>query len=420
MADHSPKSPSGLFVPSPEIAHKSRVPDYEGLHARAVADPRSFWEERARLLSFSHPHHTLLDWNPETFEGRWLVGAQGNIVDNALDRHVAEGHGTKVALIWSGDGGEEKVFTYAELLEKTIRFAQALRSQGVGKGDRVAIFLPPTPDQVVAMLACARLGAIHAVVFSGFSQAALRSRLEDFEPKVLVTADLAFRRGKRVPLLDTARKAREEAGSVTSLIIVGREGAFAGELRSGEHRLEDLLARLRHETPLPPEPMGADDPLFVLYTSGTTGKPKGIVHMHLGYMLGTFATTREIFDIRDSDVYFCVADPGWITGHSYVVYGPLLNRATVLLAEGTPEYPDAGRHWSLIERHRVSIYYSPPTTIRLLMRQGDEWPAKFDLRSLRILGSVGEPLNPEACTGFTGSPGATFPFSTPGGRPRPE
>ena len=205
MADHSPKSSSGLFVPSPEIAHKSRVPDYEGLYARAVADPLSFWEERARLLSFVRPHHTLLDWNPETFEGRWLVGAQGNIAFNALDRHVAEGHGTKVALIWSGDGGEEKSLTYAELLEKTIRFAQTLRTQGVGKGDRVAIFLPPTPDQVVAMLACARLGAIHAVVFSGFSQAALRNRLEDFEPKVLVTADIAFRRGKRVPLLDTAR-----------------------------------------------------------------------------------------------------------------------------------------------------------------------------------------------------------------------
>jgi len=410
MAEKSPPHPSDIFLPSPEAVHHSRIPDYEGLYARSIADPHSFWEERARLLSFTRRHETLLDWNPDTFEGRWLVGAQGNITHNALDRHVVEGYGTKAALIWSGDGGEEETITYAELLDRTIRFSLVLKKLGVGKGDRVAIFLPPTPDQVVAMLACARLGAIHAVVFSGFSHAALKSRLEDFEPRVLVSADVAYRRGKAIPLLETARKAREGAASVTSLLVVERKVGSSHTLLPGEHLFSELRESVIHENRLDPEPMGADDPLFVLYTSGTTGKPKGIVHMHLGYMLGTFATTREIFDLRDSDVYFCVADPGWITGHSYIVYGPLLNRATVLLAEGTPDYPDAGRHWSLIERHHVTIYYSTPTTIRLLMRFGDDWPGKFNIRSLRILGSVGEPLNPEAWYWFRRVTGGHLPL----------
>ena len=398
-----------LFVPDPETSHKSRVPDYDSLYASSIADPETFWGNLASELHFSKAPTQILDWNAETFQGRWLVGAEGNICENALDRHVREGFSNKVALIWAGDGGEEEIYTYGRLLDQTVRFSHVLKGLGVGKGDRVTIFLPPTPAQVIAMLACARLGAIHSVVFSGFSATALKSRLEDFEPKVLVTADCGFRRGKRIPLLDTARIARKGLSSITATLVVPRE-ATSLSLESGERALPDLLKEVRHAGPLSPVSVSCDDPLFVLYTSGTTGKPKGVVHVQLGYMLGTYATTRLIFDIRDSDVYFCVADPGWITGHSYIVYGPLLNRATILLSEGTPEFPDAGRHWSLIERHRVTVYYSTPTTIRLQMRFGESWPALCDLSSLRILGSVGEPLNPEAWHWFHRVTGGKLPI----------
>ncbi len=386
---------SAFFIPDPAIIRKSRVPDYDRLYAASVADPSAFWENLSKELLFHTPPKKILDWSPRSFEGRWLVGAMGNICENALDRHVHDGFANKAALIWVGDRGEEEIYTYGRLLDQTSRFAHILKELGVGKGDRVTIYLPPTPFQVIAMLACARLGAVHSVVFSGFSATALKSRLEDFEPKVLVTADCGFRRGKRIPLLENARAARRGLASVTCTVVVPREGSPL-LLEQGERSLPDLMSEVRFSGPLAPVPVSCDDPLFVLYTSGTTGKPKGVVHVQLGYMLGTYATARYIFDLQDSDVYFCVADPGWITGHSYIVYGPLLNRATVLLCEGTPDYPDAGRHWSLIERHRVSIYYSTPTTIRLQMRLGDSWPAGYDLSSLRILGSVGEPLNPEA------------------------
>lgn len=398
-----------LFLPDPETARKTRIPDYEATFREAASDPLAFWKKVASELEFSHPPTQVLDWNPETFEGRWFDGARGNITVNALDRHVREGWGNKVALIWAGDGGEEEIYTYSRLLEQTVRMAHGLRSLGVRKGDRVSIFLPPTPAQVISMLACARLGAIHSVVFSGFSAAALRSRMEDFEPKILITADAGYRRGKRIPLLPTARAARAGIASLKSTVVAIRDG-LGEPLVAEESSMDQLLSAARFSGPLEPEQVTADDPLFVLYTSGTTGKPKGVVHVQLGYMVGTYATTRWIFDLRDSDVYFCVADPGWITGHSYVVYGPLLSRATVLLAEGTPEFPDPGRHWKLIERHKVTIYYSTPTTIRLQMRTGDQWPGNFDISSLRILGSVGEPLNPEAWQWFHRITGGKLPI----------
>ncbi len=399
---------SSVFVPDPESWRDSHVPDYNALYASSIADPVAFWRKVGEELTFHKPPQNILDWNPKSFEGRWFAGAEGNITENALDRHVRNGFGNKVALIWAGDRGEEEIFTYSRLLDQTIRFAHILKSLGIGKGDRVSIFLPPTPFQVISMLACARIGAIHSVVFSGFSSNALRSRMEDFEPKVLITADCGYRRGKRIPLLATARTARTGLPSLETTIVVERDGPEP--LEAGERSLATLLDKVRFSGPLDPEPVSCDDPLFVLYTSGTTGKPKGVVHVQLGYMVGVYITSRWIFDLRDSDVYFCVADPGWITGHSYIVYGPLLNRATVLLSEGTPEFPDAGRHWSLIERHRVTIYYSTPTTIRLQMRFGDEWPARFDTSSLRILGSVGEPLNPEAWHWFHRVTGGTLPI----------
>lgn len=401
--------PGDLFIPDQATIHQSRVPDYDALYASSVSDPVRFWKNLAEELTFHTPPKKILDWNPKTFEGRWFSGAEGNITENALDRHVRQGWGNKVALIWAGDRGEEEIFTYSRLLDQTVRFAHVLKSLGLGKGDRVSIFLPPTPFQVISMLACARIGAIHSVVFSGFSSAALRSRMEDFEPKVLITADCGFRRGKRIPLLSTARTAREGLAGLETTIVVERDGEPTA-LEAGERSLSSLMNEVRFSGPLPPERVNADDPLFVLYTSGTTGKPKGVVHVQLGYMVGVYATTRYIFDMKDSDVYFCVADPGWITGHSYIVYGPLLNRATLLLSEGTPEFPDPGRHWSLIERHRVTIYYSTPTTIRLQMRFGKEWPGKSDLSSLRLLGSVGEPLNPEAWHWFHTIAGRPLPI----------
>jgi acetyl-CoA synthetase len=406
VTSHS--KPASIFVPDPKIWKNSHVPDYDALYASSVADPVAFWKKVGEELTFHKPPQKILDWNPKSFEGRWFAGAEGNITENALDRHVRNGFGNKVALIWAGDRGEEEIFTYSRLLDQTIRFAHILKSLGVGKGDRVSIFLPPTPFQVISMLACARIGAIHSVVFSGFSSNALRSRMEDFEPKVLITADCGYRRGKRIPLLATARTARAGLPSLETTVVVERDGSEP--LEAGERSLESLLDKVRFSGPLDPVPVSCDDPLFVLYTSGTTGKPKGVVHVQLGYMVGVYITARWIFDLRDSDVYFCVADPGWITGHSYIIYGPLLNRATVLLSEGTPEFPDAGRHWSLIERHRVTIYYSTPTTIRLQMRFGDEWPARFDTSTLRILGSVGEPLNPEAWHWFHRVTGGTLPI----------
>ncbi|MHB1285106.1 MAG: acetate--CoA ligase [Leptospirales bacterium] len=401
--------PKPLYPPSKEILDKAIVKDYQAVYRESFSDPDAFWGKIASDLEWFEPWSTVLDWDPKTFTGRWFPGGTTNIAYNAMDRHIASGHSEKVALIWVGDGGEERIYTYGQLLDAVQKLCHGLRELGLQKGDRVTIFLPPTPEQVISMLACARMGLVHSVVFSGFSQPALENRMEDAEPRLLITADAAFRRGKEIPLLDTARGARRKTGSIEQILVVRRKNPdFVPE--PGEIAFDELLGRHEESGQFPAIPVGSDDPLFILYTSGTTGKPKGIVHVQSGYMVGTYLTTRWVFDIKDEDVYFCVADPGWITGHSYIVYGPLLNRATILLAEGTPDWPNAGRWWSLIEKYRVSIFYSTPTAIRLQMRHGKEWPSQYDLSSLRLLGSVGEPINPEAWVWFREVTGGKLPI----------
>jgi len=329
---------------------------------------------------------------------KWFLGGTCNITCNWLDRHVRSWRSNKVAVIWVGEQGEERIFTYAELYRQVNRCANALTRLGMQQGDRVTIYLPKIPEQIIAMLACARLGLIHSVVYSGFSAPALESRIQDAEARLAITADYGYDRGTAIPLKPVVDKAVANCPTIEKTIVVRRDKQ-GGDLRAG--RELDWDEWLEGEsTACDARPLDAETPLYVLYTSGTTGKPKGVVHVHGGYMVGTYITTKYVFDLKDEDVYFCVADPGWVTGHSYIVYGPLLNGATVLMAEGKPDYPTPGRWWEIIEQYGVSIFYTTPTAIRLLMKYGEDWPQHHDLSTLRILGSVGEPINPEAWEWF--------------------
>jgi acetyl-CoA synthetase len=311
-------------------------------------------------------------------------------------------------LIWVGENNQERIFTYGELSRQVNRCANALKKLGLQKGDRVTIYLPKIPEQVIAMLACARIGLIHSVVYSGFSAPALASRVNDAEAKVVITADVGFDRGKPIEVKTVVDEALKTCPSVNHVIVVQRQSQQAP--LTGPKEI-DWNEWIQNERPVcEAEPLDAETPLYILYTSGTTGRPKGVVHVHGGYMVGTYTTTKYVFDLKDDDVYFCVADPGWVTGHSYIVYGPLLNGATILAAEGKPDYPNPGRWWDLIERYGVSIFYTTPTAIRLLMRYGEDWPKKFDLSTLRILGSVGEPINPEAWEWFHRAAGEDKPI----------
>jgi len=380
------------YKPDPRYKENSWLGDYQAAYDRFLRDPDAFWDGMARELDWVRPWDKVREWNYPY--AKWFTNAKLNITANCLDRQVMDHRRNKVAIIWRGEGDEERIYTYQQLLSKVCRFANGLKKIGVKKGDRVCIYMPLVPEQVIAMLACARIGAVHSVVFGGFGAAALAMRIQDADAKVVITADVSIRRGKTIQLKSIVEEAIINSSSVDHVIVFRRQSPQV-ELRSN---LELDFIDLMNSSPenCPPEAMDAEDPLFILYTSGSTGKPKGIVHTCGGYMVGTYYTSKYVFDIKDNDTYWCTADPGWITGHSYIVYGPLATGATVFITELTPDYPDAGSYWHLVEEQKVTIFYTAPTAIRMFMKMGASWPDKYDLSSLRILGSVGEPLNPEA------------------------
>jgi acetyl-CoA synthetase len=384
------------IFPPPEAfrrkAHLQRLEDYEALYRKSVEDPEGFWGEQAQALDWIRKWDRVLEWNPPF--AKWFVGAELNLSANCLDRHLTTWRRHKAALLWEGEPGEIRTLTYLQLHREVCRFANVLKSLGVGKGDRVGIYLPMIPEAAVSMLACARIGATHSVVFGGFSAEAVRDRMNDAEAKLIITADGSYRRGAIVPLKANVDKAVAGTPSVKHVVVVKRTGEAVPMDRGRDHWWHELVEAASADCP--PEPLDAEHPLFILYTSGTTGKPKGVVHTTGGYLLQAALTTKYVFDVKDEDTYWCTADIGWVTGHTYVVYGPLANGATSLMYEGAPNWPEPDRFWSIVDRHQVNIFYTAPTAIRAFTRWGEQWPRKHDLKSLRLLGTVGEPINPEA------------------------
>ncbi|GHO96885.1 acetyl-coenzyme A synthetase [Reticulibacter mediterranei] len=393
-----------LFAPSHDVVENANIlaymkskgfTDYDAFHQWSLENRFEFWEDMAKELHWFEPWQTTFQWTTKPFF-QWFAGGKFNITYNCLDRHKDTPTWKKVAFYWEGDDGSSRTLTYEELYVMTNRMAKGLQNLGVKKGDRVAIYLPAIPEQVAALLAVARIGAVHSVVFGGFAASALRDRIIDAEAKVVITADGNYRGGKHIQLKKITDEAVAETPTIEKVIVVHRLGSDVPMQAGRDVYLHDLIADIPEDTVVPCEPMDSEDLLYILYTSGSTGKPKGIVHVQGGYAVGTYTTTKFVFDIKDGDIYWCTADIGWVTGHSYIVYGPLMNGVTSVLFEGTPTYPAPDRFWNIVEKYKVSIIYTSPTAIRGLMRFGEEWPAKHDLSSLRILGSVGEPINPEA------------------------
>ena len=418
MADNQTAIESSLqenrvFPPPPEFSAKAHIKsreEYERLYRESIDDPEGYWGKVASELHWFKKWDRVLDWKAPY--AKWFVGGKTNVAYNCLDRQIELGRGDKAAILWEGEpesgrpgsGGSVHRITYRTLRDDVCRFANGLKSLGVKKGDRVTIYMPMVPEAAVAMLACARLGAAHSVIFGGFSSQAIVDRVTDAQSHLIITADGGFRRGNVVPLKANVDDALTKTDLVKKVVVLQRvgnmpatPGAPAAPVNWVEGRdvwWHDLVKD--QSTECPAEPMDAEDLLYVLYTSGSTGKPKGIIHTTGGYLVGCYLTTKYVFDLRDDDVYWCTADVGWVTGHSYVVYGPMSNGATVLMYEGAPNFPDFGRFWQIIERHGVTVFYTAPTAIRAFMRAGREFPDRHDLRSLRLLGTVGEPINPEA------------------------
>ncbi len=381
------------IYPPKEIVERAWIKDYETVYKKSIEDRAGFWSEVAKELEWFEPWDKVLEW--EHPYAKWFVNGKTNITYNALDRHIKNGKGDKIAYIYVDEEGNEEKITYKELLEKVEALANGLKSLGLKRGDRVSIYMPNSIEAIASMLACARLGIIHSIVFAGFSEGALRMRIEDAQAKAVITATYTKRRGKKISLLPTVEKAIDGLDNVEKVIVWDRDKEGVAKDRGNKFvDFNSLIEENRGNCP--PEIMDAEDPLFILYTSGTTGKPKGVLHTTGGYMVYTYYTAKIVFDLHDEDIYWCTADIGWITGHSYIVYAPLVNGITSVIMEGVPTYPHPGIWWEYVDKYKVNVFYTAPTAIRMLMKYGDEIPAKYDLSSLRILGSVGEPINPEA------------------------
>ncbi len=384
-----------VFPPPSEFAAKAHVGSlaaYEELYARSIADPEGFWADAARQLHWFKPWTKVLDWDLPW--AKWFVGGKINISYNCLDRHVQNGKRDKTAILWEGEPGEVRKLSYGELLAEVQKFANALKSLGIKKGDRVAVYMGMTPELAIAILACARIGAVHSVIFGGFATNAIVDRVNDAQCIAILTQDTSYRRGGEVKLKATVDEAVVNCPSVKNVVVYKRSGSPVNMQEGRDHWWHDLTAAA--ESNCPAEPLDSEDPLYILYTSGTTGKPKGLVHTTGGYSVQTYLTSKLVFDLREDDVYWCSADIGWVTGHSYVVYGILQNGVTTLMYEGAPNFPDFDRFWKIIDEHKVTIFYTAPTAIRAFIKWGDQYPEKHSLASLRLLGTVGEPINPEA------------------------
>jgi acetyl-CoA synthetase len=383
------------FIPPAEFsanAHVKSMAEYEKLWQDAAKDPDKFWGQQSETLQWMQKWEKVLDWNPP--HAKWFVGGKLNVSANCVDRHLHGPRHNKAAIIWEGEPGEQRILTYQMLHREVCKFANVLKNIGTKSGDRVTIYMPMIPEAAIAMLACARIGAIHSVIFGGYSADAVADRNNDAGAKILVTADGGWRRGKVIGLKENVDKSLEKSPTIEKVVVFNRCNLNVNMKAGRDMWWHEEMAKASADCPA--EPFDSEHPLFILYTSGSTGKPKGILHTSAGYLLGTSSTHKWVFDLKEDDVYWCTADVGWITGHSYIVYGPLCNGATVMMFEGAPNHPKEDRFWEIIEKYRVSIFYTAPTAIRAFIKWGDHWPDSHDLSSLRLLGSVGEPINTEA------------------------